>query len=251
MTHLNSQTIYDQLSPQSQTLLGKIHIFPELDSTNSWLLKHKGCNDVCLAEKQSQGRGRRGNTWSSPDSGNIYLSFSGCFDEIPDHVSLISLLTGISLCEALSAIGLQGHGLKWPNDIYINQQKLAGILVESSGDLHRVVIGIGLNIQNQSEPSWCGLKDLLDETPDRNTIIATILNTLVNKLEQISNLSFPDFNQQWLQWDMVLNKPVFVLQNNQKTKGIAKGIDESGQILIEMEKGRVESFHSAEISLRW
>ncbi|MEE9352133.1 MAG: biotin--[acetyl-CoA-carboxylase] ligase [Thiotrichaceae bacterium] len=251
MDHLDSHLIQEQLSAETQKVLGNIHIFPELDSTNSWLLEHKYCNDVCLAEKQKQGRGRRGNVWSSPDSGNIYLSLSWCFDEIPDHVSLISLLTGISLCEALNSIGLKGHGLKWPNDIYIHQQKLAGILVESSGDLRRVVIGIGLNVQIQDESSWCGLHDVLDDTPDRNTMIAVILNVLVKKLAKINSLSFEDFNQQWLQWDIVLDKAVFVFQNSQQIKGIARGIDETGQILIETDNGEIQSFHSAEISLRW
>ncbi len=269
MERINAQTIFAKLAETSQKYINDVISFDELDSTNSWLLESKQCNTVCVAEKQLRGRGRRGNSWSSPDDGNIYLSLSWCFDEVPVNLSLISLITGISLCESLSAHSLQGHGLKWPNDIYINEQKLAGILVETADNLQRVIIGIGLNIYNQDELGWCGLKDVLDDVPERNTLITSIVDGLVAKLLVLEQLSFAEFYNQWKQWDIVLDREVLILQSpqrgkshprgkslqqgksQQQIKGIARGVDEKGQIKVEMGNGDIQYFHSAEISLRW
>ena len=208
------------------------------------------------------GRGRRGRSWASPDAGNIYLSMSWCFHKIPEHFPLISLITGISLCEALDSSGLRGHGIKWPNDILVNQQKIAGILVETSGSLQRVVIGIGLNLystnlkQELQEPQegtqqpWCSLDDVMDNAPERDDLIVAIINNLADKISTLSSLDLSDFNQKWKQWDIVCDKPVTIIQGEARIKGLAKGIDEQGHILVELESNVLKSFHSAEVSLR-
>ena len=255
MERLNRDIILSELSHKNAQIVENIYVFSELDSTNSWLLERSFCQAVCLAERQLQGRGRRGNHWLSPDTGNIYLSLSWCFDTIPDYLSLISLMTGISLCESLQRVGLQGHGLKWPNDIYIHQQKLAGILVESTNNLRQIVIGVGLNIDHQNEQLWCGLKDVMDNIPNRNILIATILNSLIEMLTGLRSLPhellLDNLNRRWNYWDIIRDKPVFVLINKQKIRGLARGIDQQGQILIETHDGKLKSFHAAEVSLRW
>ncbi len=266
MKKMNAQHLMSKLLPRSLSLIKQIYVFNELDSTNEWLLKNTGCGEVCLAETQTSGRGRRGRSWSSPDSGNIYLSLSWCFKEIPEHFPLISLITGVSLCEALDSSGLQGHGIKWPNDILINQRKIAGILVETSGGLQRVVIGIGLNVysirgqqgqqgqQPEIQQPWCSLDDVMGNVPQRDDLIVAIINNLVNKISTLSSLNFSDFNQHWKQWDIVADKPVTILrgegQGGARIHGLAKGIDEQGHILVELESNVLKSFHSAEVSLR-
>ena len=269
MIKLNAQHLMSKLQPKSLSLIEQIYVFNELDSTNGYLLKHNGCGEVCLAETQKQGRGRRGRFWSSPNDGNIYLSMSWCFDVIPEQFPLISLITGISLCEVLDSSGLQGHGIKWPNDILIHQQKIAGILVETSGSLQRVVIGIGLNLystntkqlptkqiptkqslQDVVQLPWCGLEDVMDNVPRRDDVIVGIIDNLSDKLSTLSSLSFSDFIQRWKQWDSVIDRPVTIIDGQKKIKGLAKGIDKNGHILVELKNNMLQSFHSAEVSLR-
>ena len=110
----------------SALLGGKIHHFKNLDSTNTWLQKNGQCGDVCISDEQTAGRGRRGNQWLSPATGNIYFSIKWCFDspiQQIEHFSLLGLSVGIAVAEALADIGLQNHGVKWPNDIYWQQKK--------------------------------------------------------------------------------------------------------------------------------
>lgn len=242
---------------QSISFLNQIYTFEELDSTNSWLLKNKGCMDVCLAEKQVAGRGRRGRSWSSPDTGNIYLSVSWCFDKVPEYFSLISLLTGVAVCEALQSKGLQGHGLKWPNDILVQQKKLAGILVETSGSLQHVVIGIGLNMSSQHQDTinqpWCSLDDVMSAPPLREDLIVAILDRLIEKLSQLDSLAFMTFKQQWNVWDITFNQPVIIIESkssNSRINGTARGIDQQGCIFIQLDDGTLQRYFSGEVSLR-
>ena len=135
----------DRIKQETDTK--KISYFQSIDSTNSYLLKHGECGEICISESQSAGRGSRGNTWVSPESGSLYFSLCWCVDEIPETWSLLGLLVGIAIAETLEDIGLKGHGIKWPNDIFWRQQKMGGILVETVNQTGKLVIGIGLNLK--------------------------------------------------------------------------------------------------------
>lgn len=255
MVNLDSHIIQSHFDLIARQLIGGVHVFDEIESTNNWLVRHDHCGHICIAEKQSKGKGRRGNNWSSPATGNIYLSMSWCFSGGHPHFPLLSLMIGIGVCDALKAAGLKGHGVKWPNDIFVGSEKLGGILVETSGSLERVVVGIGLNLFQQDQSAiqqpWCSLCHVMDEVPDRNVLIAGIINTLVYQLSNFEKLSFSDFIQQWNHWDIVTGKQVRVLQADAELFGLAQGIDEQGRIKVLMSDGGIQHFHSAEISLRW
>jgi BirA family biotin operon repressor/biotin-[acetyl-CoA-carboxylase] ligase len=229
----------------------RIHHFQSIDSTNQWLLENGQCGDVCIADQQTAGRGRRGKTWHSPDTGNIYLSVKHCFDEISPHFSLLSLVVGVAVAKALSSVGLQGHQLKWPNDIYWQDAKLGGILLESqkTGEL---VIGIGLNIVEDAVDvgqSKVGLQQVLNKPIDRSYLIANLLNHLVRDLTGFSRFNTTLFMQKWTEWDYLKNKTVNVHTNNEMLTGIANGIDQAGRLLL-MVDGTVQAFSSAEVSVR-
>ena len=175
----------------------QIHLFDCLDSTNTWL-KNKGkCGDVCIAEQQTAGRGRRGKQWLSPDAENIYCSIKWCFKKTPEHFSLLSLVVGLSIAKALEKIGLTRHGVKWPNDIFWHGRKMGGILIEgisSSSSKHRqqVVIGFGLNINMPEsmgkaiDQPWVSLSQAINVTVNRNQLLAFILESIIKDLNQIA-----------------------------------------------------------------
>ena len=122
----------------------EIKAFEAIDSTSSWLKDHKKYQVVCLAEEQTNGRGRNGNRWQSPAAENIYLSFSWLFESQPKHLPLISLWVGVAVARAVETLGVKDHGIKWPNDLYWLNKKVGGILIETSSASSGVIVGIGI-----------------------------------------------------------------------------------------------------------
>lgn len=255
MQMLNKALIKCAVGDTLKDSLSDIYIFERLDSTNTWLLEHKQCGALCLAENQSAGRGRQGHQWVSQATGNIYCSYCYCFDELPQDFSLTTLVVGVAICDALEKIGLQEHGLKWPNDIYVKNKKLGGILVETAGVLQQVVIGIGLNIALDKfvsiDQPWCSLNDFFDEPIDRNRLIGLIVANVVKQLDRLQQGDSESFKIKWQQWDILRNKTVNVIQGRETVQGVAAGVDPMGQIGVKLSTGDLKYFNSAEIKIRW
>ena len=262
---LNKEKINQYFTPrflECQKTFPNIHIFNHVDSTNTWLKQNGTCGDVCIAEQQTAGRGRRGNQWLSPNAENIYLSINACFATMPSHLSLLSLVVGLSIVNALQKIGLSDHGVKWPNDIYWQGQKMGGILIESvtSSPKKRaglsVVIGIGLNINmpalagEKIDQPWVSLSKILDRRIDRNQLLALLLEQLLDDLQGFEQLDLALFEQQWQQWDVLNGQPVNILRQYEALAGIVQGLDRQGRIGVRLESGELRYFSSAEIRLK-
>lgn len=252
---LNETAIRTQLDAVTQTGLRTIHVFTQLDSTNRWCLQEGQCGDVCLAEQQTAGRGRRGRAWESPAGGNIYLSLRWCFDSVPEQLPMLGLVVGIAVAEALQDVGIRGHRVKWPNDITHQGKKLGGILLETVDTSQTVVIGIGLNVNMQTcaetiDQPWTSLQIIHAQTFDRNLIVAAVLRRLLPRLHTFSALDMAQFQHDWLDWDMLFGHSVRVLSGNTTMEGLARGIDQQGQLRVELNDGSVTVFSSADISVR-
>ena len=260
-TSLSVKNITQHFSPDfllSSTL--KIYSFDCLDSTNTWLKDNGKHGDVCIAEQQTAGRGRRGKQWLSPRADNIYCSVKWCFDNIPKQISLLSLVVGLSIAKALEKIGLTGHGVKWPNDIFWQGKKMGGILIEgissSSTQQQQVVIGFGLNV-NMPEPlgkvidqPWINLNHARGMTVERNQLLAFILESLINDLQGFESLDDKKFQTDWKQWNVLQDQTVHILQERQEYSGIVKGIDNQGRLGVKLRSGKLTYYTSAEIRLK-
>ena len=239
-----------------------LHLFKCVASTNTWLKENGQCGDVCLAEQQTAGRGRRGNQWLSPNAENIYLSLTWCFKCIPSYLSLLSLVIGISIVTALKKIGLSGHGVKWPNDIYWHGLKMGGILIESVTSAKRstaglrVVIGIGLNINMPTsagasiDQPWVSLRHALGKQVNRNQLIALLLEQLMIDLQQFEQFDLAQFNKQWQHWDVLNKQSVSILRQHEVLAGTVQGLDTQGRIGVMLDSGQLSYFSSAEIRLK-
>ncbi len=234
----------------------KISCFETIDSTNTWLLKNGKHGDFCLSETQTAGRGRRENQWVSPQSGNIYLSFCCYFDSNIQQRSLLGLIAGIAVAEALQDIGLTGHGLKWPNDIFWKDKKLGGILIQTAENYEKFVIGIGLNVSLPKESrvkitqQAVSLEEALQAKAfDRETVVIKLLQRLLLHAEMFADLSFQAFTQSWQRWDILHHREVGFQHQNQEITGRVDGIDEHGRIGILLESG-IEYFSAADIKLK-
>ncbi len=232
-----------------------INYFESLNSTNSYLLEQGQCGDICISEKQTNGRGRRGNQWISPQTGNIFFSQCWCLDEPTKYWSLLGLITGIAIAEALQDIGLKNHGVKWPNDIYWQQRKLGGILLEAPGQSGKVVIGIGLNINvsdinsSKIDQPFVGLNDAIQNEFSRDELIIALINRLHHQLSGFADFDFKHFKKTWKIWDILQGQTVKFEHKGEIIKGKVLDINEDGCLGILTEKGDVSFFSSADIRL--
>lgn len=262
---LDAALIQTQLNTSQ---IKKVSVFSILDSSNEWALHHADCGEVCLVETQTAGRGRRGRQWYSPAQTNLYLSLKWCFDSPPHQMGLLSLVVAVAVAECLYAIGVRGHKIKWPNDIVYQNQKLAGILIESKGQANTVVIGIGLNVhmsyqhdthQTAIDQAWSSVDTLLltqktqhKHTPsNRNTIASQLLNILANHLSHFHNLDFQQFLSQWQRWDVLQEKNVDVIEASQHIPAQVIGIDPQGALRVRLVDGSEKILYSADVSLRF
>lgn len=265
VTLLKHSTIIAELQRQISSDIPLVNVSTVVTSTNeiikqrikSGALAELAVGSVILAEAQTAGRGRRGRTWASPLGASLYLSMHWRFEQGIHATMGLSLAIGIAIAEALTELGVNDIGLKWPNDIYYQGRKLAGILIELEGqatDSCDVVIGIGLNVslpdhakelidQPYSDMSQTGI-DL-----NRNILAATILRHLWQLLEQFERTGFSDFVQRWQNFDCFTGDAVKLLIGQRTISGIAAGVDASGGITLIID-GSPQTFYGGEISLR-
>jgi BirA family biotin operon repressor/biotin-[acetyl-CoA-carboxylase] ligase len=150
---LEPERIRAALSADPVAAMGGLEVHWQLDSTSSELQRRVADAldlSMVFAETQSAGRGRRGRTWLSPPGLNIHLSCLKRFDAGFAALSGLSLAIGVMVLRALEHLGIEGAGLKWPNDVLATEGKLAGVLVELSGEYQgpcAAVIGVGLNVR--------------------------------------------------------------------------------------------------------
>ncbi|MGL9736037.1 MAG: bifunctional biotin--[acetyl-CoA-carboxylase] ligase/biotin operon repressor BirA [Symbiopectobacterium sp.] len=233
---------------------------PVIDSTNQYLLDrleslHSG--DACVVEYQQAGRGRRGRQWQSPFGANLYLSMFWRLEQGPATAVGVSLAIGIVIVEVLHRLGAHDVKVKWPNDIYMHDRKLAGILVElmgKTGDAAQLVIGIGINLRMRASSwqgvtqEWINLQEARIDT-DRNILAATLITELSNALEVFEQGGLRSFIPRWQAIDNYYNRPVKLIMGEREIHGIERGIDEQGALLLE-ENGEIKAYIGGEISLR-
>ena len=243
------------------SLANRVELIPIIDSTNQYLLDRVDSlesGSVCLAEYQAKGRGRRGREWVSPFGSNLYLSMFWRLDAGMAAAMGLSLVVGVAIVESLEEMGLTGVKLKWPNDLYYHDKKLAGILVEMSGQAGaaaNLVIGMGLNLmmpettEGITQP-WASLDEVADSQQiDRNQLAISMISTLHKALDDYELYGMAGFVERWNRLDNFINRPVKLLMGPREISGIARGINEQGAVLLETENG-LETFIGGEISLR-
>ncbi|MDU2785608.1 MAG: biotin--[acetyl-CoA-carboxylase] ligase [Enterobacter sp.] len=214
---------------RSQIGHGNVAVLPVIDSTNQYLLDRLPelkSGDACVAEYQQAGRGRR-------------------------------LVIGIVMAEVLHDLGADQVRVKWPNDLYLNDRKLAGILVEltgKTGDAAQIVIGAGLNmvmrnVQNDVvNQAWTNLQEA-GIVIDRNTLAVRMIKELRSSLTLFEQEGLAPFLSRWEKLDNFINRPVKLLIGDKEIYGTSRGIDAQGALLLEQD-GVIKPWMGGEISLR-
>lgn len=264
---LSAALIVAGLRARALPLLARLDIRPVIDSTNAQALRDGvsyGSGYVCLAEFQTAGRGRRGRTWVSPFGNNIYLSLTWTFDGGAAELEGLSLAVGVAIAEVLVGLGVADIGLKWPNDILWRGRKLAGILLEMTGDpagVCQVVVGIGLNVSmpvdtvDAIDQPWVDIRsiitalDLPAESFGRNQLVAALLAKLLPLLQRYQSERFVSYRVRWEQLNAYAGEVVEVRMANAVVSGEMLGVNEVGALRVLTAAGE-QLFYGGEISVR-
>ncbi|MGE6113268.1 bifunctional biotin--[acetyl-CoA-carboxylase] ligase/biotin operon repressor BirA [Aeromonas salmonicida] len=253
--------LYDQAELQALAPMAPVHCFPVIDSTNQFLLERVNqlqSGESCLAECQTAGRGRRGKPWVSPFGCQLILSMYWRLEQGMAAAMGLSLAVGVAVVQALESLGYPGVELKWPNDLYYQGRKLAGILVEMSGSAGascNLVIGVGLNLAmparegERIDQAWSELRHIQPELVDRNLLAARMLGHLQQAMLTFEQQGLSHFVDDWNRLDHFAGRPVRLLMGEQEIRGIARGIDDRGALRLETSEG-IKFYLGGEISLR-
>lgn len=236
-------------------------VFESMPSTNAYLKSQPsdGKPSICLAERQTQGRGRFQREWYSPFARNIYLSCRYPFRKDISELSGLSLLVSLAVIRTLRQYGVtEKIGVKWPNDILYDQQKISGSLIEIQAETHglcEAVIGIGINVNMLIETDtpitqpYTSMQHVLQAYVDRNQVCVDLLNHLFDYLARFEAGGLKPFMQEWQQADCLLSKQIAVTNPNETVHGCVSGISEHGHLLLTLADGRQRAFSSGDTSV--
>jgi len=258
---LDRACIEAQLDAQTRQAITDVAVHWCLESTNAHLLERTRHQDIhgrlVLAEQQSAGRGRRGRRWHSPPTANLYLSLGWRFAS-SESLAGLSPAVAVAVWRALADLDVTRHGIKWPNDLWWQSRKLAGILLELRGEAEgpwQVVIGIGLNVamprghHAHIDQPWVDLATILGAPPDRNRLTAVLTNHLVATLQAHAEHGLAASLADWQQADLLRDRPIVLHRQAGSVTGIARGIDGEGALRVETSSG-ITSWHAGEVSVR-
>jgi BirA family biotin operon repressor/biotin-[acetyl-CoA-carboxylase] ligase len=211
---------------------------------------------IC-ARRQTAGRGRLGRSWESPP-GNLYVSIVLRYDIAPARQAELGFVAALAVADTIDACLPHGPParLKWPNDVLLNGKKLAGILLELTGDpadLCSVAIGIGINVNMRSadgiDHPWTSLRDALGRPVDRNQLLTALNKELEWHLARHREQGFVASQREWESFHLRQGREVRLSTAAKTVVGRAVGIDEQGALLLDVD-GVESRYSGGELSLR-
>lgn len=259
---LDANQIAQHLNPKLP--LDSFDVLEHTESTNNYLLAQtteSGRTRICLAESQSAGRGRRGNTWLSAPYRNVMMSMSWSFAKWPSDLTSLGLAVSLAVVQQLNRRYDLALQIKWPNDLMVGDKKLAGILIDVAGDPAAsctVVVGLGVNIR---QPDWSKRNDQsyqwqdlhgLGVTLDRNTLHAELINAMLEMFEEFELNGFESFVEPWNQLSCYSGRRIKVIASRQAEdlQGQMEGVDSAGALLLRDDQGKIHAISDSMASVR-
>ena len=255
----NETTIADQIHTK---LAGKtVHFARETDSTNLWIkrLAKEGASEgtLALAEFQSAGRGRLGRSWEVPEGTSVMMSILLRPKFEPQYAPTLTLVMGMAVAKAVKNLGFD-VSIKWPNDVVVSHKKICGILTEMGvrdGKIDYAVIGVGINVNIREFPEEMADKatSLYLESGkefDRSQIPGLVMEAFEEYYEKFAAAC--DLSGLKEEYESILanyNQPVRVLAK-EPYEGVARGITDGGELLVEKTDGTIVAVSAGEVSVR-
>jgi BirA family biotin operon repressor/biotin-[acetyl-CoA-carboxylase] ligase len=242
----------------------RLEIVDEIDSTSTRLLElgaAGAASGTCLAaEWQSAGRGRRGRAWVSSLGGSLTFSMLWRFERGAGHLAGLSLAVGVAVARALSESGVERVQVKWPNDVVADFRKLAGILVETSGEMQGpsvAVVGVGVNyrlgerVMDRIDQPVTDVADCSVVIAPRGALLASLLIHLAATLDEFDRHGFAAFRDAWRAMHAYQGRRVRVLPPRDAAfEAEVVDVAADGALVVACDDGRTLQLASAEISLR-
>ena len=237
--------------------------FDEIDSTNDELKRRadKGAEEglVAVADIQSKGKGRRGRAWETPAGVNIAMSYLLRPGLAPDIAPMMTLIMAMAAAKGIREVSSLDVGIKWPNDIVINGRKLVGILTEMTAEpdyIHEVIVGTGINVNTESFPeeikaTATSMRIEGGKKYSRSKVVAAVTDAFETYYEifcatgDLSALR-TDYNAACVN----VGAGVRVLDPKGEYDGMAKGIDNKGELIVIKEDGSETRVYAGEVSVR-
>ena len=231
------------------------YFFDSIESTNLFFVNKPFTNktQLCVAREQTQGKGQHGRHWVSQRDGSILFSIRRIF---PQECNLngLSLVVGLAIVKVLEQeCFVEGFKIKWPNDIFFESKKLAGVLLENQKQSKNqsVVIGVGINYAlDQSmtfEIPWTDLAKITKKLPDIKLLTAEIIKNILVMSEHFSAFGFDDFKSDWKRYDMLQGKKVKCTYLKDSFEGEILGVSSTGALKIFTKNGVKELYSSSHI----
>jgi len=208
---------------------------------------------LVLAEVQTRGRGRLSRHWHSPKYKGIYLSLLLRPKFSLSETPILTLTSAVSISEAVEEFTGLRCQIKWPNDILIGNKKLGGILTElnaESDEIRFVVIGIGLNVNNEKDqlpPQATSLREHLKKETNRIGLLQEILRRLENNYLLLESRGGAPIIQKWRVFNITIGKKVRITSHHRQIEGQAIDIDRSGALLVKKGSGVIEKITAGDV----
>ncbi len=255
----NETTIADQIHTK---WAGKtVHFAREMDSTNLWIkrLAKEGAPEgtLALAEYQSAGRGRLGRSWEVPEGTSVMMSILLRPKFEPQFAPMLTLVMGMAVAKAVKDLGFD-VSIKWPNDVVVSHKKICGILTEMGvldGKIDYAVIGVGINVNIREFPEKMADKatSLYLEGGrefDRSQVPGLVMEAFEKYYEEfIKTCDLSGLKEEYESILANYDQPVRVLAK-EPYEGIARGITNGGELLVEKQDGTVVEVSAGEVSVR-
>lgn len=256
---LSEPRIRAALSPRASGWLRRLDVHPVIGSTNLELMARARTESVqgavCTAELQMQGRGRRGRAWASPFGASVAVSIGLAVDLPPAELGGVSLVVGLAALEALELRGATGLGLKWPNDLLLDDAKLGGILIEvAQGRGTELVAGIGMNVvlpdsvRNGLPANVTDLTAAGVHTP-RSDLVGALVSSVVEFVGEFQRVGFEPFRLAFDSRHYYHGRECDVVQDGRRITGTVIGVTPRGELRLRTAAGD-RTFHGGDVSLR-
>ncbi len=253
-------------------IMGKrIYCLSSVDSTNNYAKKlaFEGAEEgtLVLADFQTSGKGRLGKSWASANKKGIWMTVILRPKIPPEEVHIITLAAAVAVVKALEGSTGISAGIKWPNDIILDNRKVCGILTEMTCEMEAVnyiVLGMGINVNQSYEDFPCEIRETAVSIKEymikkdmkfsreflRNEIIQKILFELEQIYIKISNGDFTDIIDEWKKYSVTLGKEVRAISKSNTFTGIAKDITKDGRLIVDCTDGVTREVFYGEVSVR-